>query len=95
MNSIEFTKIVGVLLTVALVVSLSNFIANEIFPRHHDEVRAYVVAAAEAEPAARGWEYVRGLDLPGNAARWGEEAAMKLAAKPVDQIGRASCRERV
>ena len=51
MNSIEFTKIVGVLLTVALVVSLSNFIANEIIPRHHDEVRAYVVAAAEAEPA--------------------------------------------
>ena len=49
MNSIEFTKIVGVLLTVALVVSLSNFIANEIIPRHHDEVRAYVVAAAEAE----------------------------------------------
>ncbi len=52
MNSIEFTKIVGVLLTVALVVSLSNFIANEIIPRHHDEVRAYVVAAAEADPAA-------------------------------------------
>ncbi len=49
MNSIEFTKIVGVLLTVALVVALSNFIANQIIPRHHDEVRAYVVAAA-AEP---------------------------------------------
>lgn len=51
MNSIEFTKIVGVLLTVALVVSLSNFIANQIIPRHHGEVRAYVVTAAEAEPA--------------------------------------------
>jgi len=51
MNSIEFTKIAGVLLTVALVVSLSNFIANQIIPRHHSEVRAYVVTAAEAEPA--------------------------------------------
>lgn len=36
------------------------------------------------EPAARGWEYVIGLDLPGNAARWGEEAVMKLGAKSVD-----------
>ena len=52
MNSVEFTKIFGVLLTVALVVSLSNFIANEIVPEHRDEVRAYVVAATEAEPEA-------------------------------------------
>ena len=50
MNSIEFIKIIGVLLTVALVVSLSNVIANEIFPEHREEVRAYVVAATEAEP---------------------------------------------
>ncbi len=49
MNSIEITKICGVLLSVALVVSLSNVIANEIFPKHKDEVRAYVVAAPEAE----------------------------------------------
>ncbi len=49
MNSTEFTKIIGVLLTVALVASLSNVIANEIFPEHRDEVRAYVVAT-EAEP---------------------------------------------
>ncbi len=49
MNSIEFTKIFGVLLAVALVVSLSNFIANAIIPEHRGEVRAYVVAA-EAEP---------------------------------------------
>ncbi len=50
MNSVEFNKIVGVLLTVALVVSLSNVIANEIIPKHRGEVRAYVVAATEAEP---------------------------------------------
>ncbi len=50
MNSIEITKICGVLLTVALVVSLSNVIANEIFPKHRVEVRATMVAAAEAQP---------------------------------------------
>ena len=50
MNSIEFTKIIGVLLTVALVVSLSNVIANEIFPKRRDEVRATMEAATEAGP---------------------------------------------
>ncbi len=39
---------------------------------------------AVAEPAGRGWEYVVGLDFPGNAARWAEEAVMKLTATPVD-----------
>lgn len=37
-----------------------------------------------AEPAGRGWEYVVGLDLPGNAGRWGEEAVMKLLAPSVE-----------
>lgn len=37
-----------------------------------------------ADPAGRGYEYVLGLDFPGNAARWGEEAVMKLSAKSVD-----------
>ena len=35
-------------------------------------------------PAGRGWEYVEASDLAGNAAKWGEEAAEKLTAKPVD-----------
>lgn len=39
---------------------------------------------AVVEPAARGWEYVLDLDLPGNAPRWGEEAAMKLSAARPD-----------
>ena len=39
---------------------------------------------AVAEPAGRGWEYVLGLDFPGNAGRWGEEAAMKLTAPSVE-----------
>lgn len=37
-----------------------------------------------ADPAGRGYEYVLGLDFPGNAARWGEEAVMKLSAKSVE-----------
>ncbi len=50
MNSIEITKICGVLLTVALVVSLSNVIANEMIPKHRGEVRTTMAAATEAEP---------------------------------------------
>ena len=39
---------------------------------------------AVTEPAGRGWEYVVGLDLPGNAPRWAEEALMKLRAPSVE-----------
>jgi TldD protein len=39
------------------------------------------------QPAGRGWEYVLEADVVGNAAKWGEEAAEKLTAKPVD-VGR-------
>ena len=35
-----------------------------------------------APPMGRGWEYVLGCDLPGNAQKWGEDAAAKLKAKP-------------
>ena len=38
-------------------------------------------------PMARGWEYVLQSDLAGSAKQWGEEAAAKLTAKPVD-VGR-------
>lgn len=37
-----------------------------------------------ADPAGRGWEYVVGLDLAGNAPRWAEEALMKLRAPSVE-----------
>ena len=40
-----------------------------------------------AAPAGRGYEYVTECDLPGNAGKWGEEAAQKLKAKPVE-VGR-------
>ena len=38
-------------------------------------------------PTARGWEFILESDLAGNAPRWGEEAAAKLTAKPVE-VGR-------
>lgn len=41
----------------------------------------------EAAPMGRGWKYILGCDLAGNARVWGEEAAQKLTAKPVD-VGR-------
>ena len=39
---------------------------------------------AVTEPSAAGWEYVLEQDLAGNAAKWGEEAVMKLSAAPVE-----------
>jgi TldD protein len=39
------------------------------------------------QPMARGWEYVLKSDLVGNSREWGEDAAAKLTAKPVD-VGR-------
>lgn len=35
-------------------------------------------------PRAHGWEYILESDLPGNAQKWGEEAAAKLSAKSVE-----------
>jgi len=40
-----------------------------------------------AQPMGRGWEYVLQCNLPGNAQKWGEEAAAKIKAKPVE-VGR-------
>jgi TldD protein len=39
---------------------------------------------AEAAPMGRGWEYVLQCDLIGNARKWGEQAAEKLTARPVE-----------
>ena len=39
---------------------------------------------AEVEPAGRGYEYIRGLELAASAGAWAEEAAMKLEAAPVE-----------
>ena len=36
------------------------------------------------QPAGRGYEHITEADIVGNARRWGEEAAQKLKAKPVE-----------
>ena len=41
----------------------------------------------ELAPRGSGWEYVTGLDMPGNAERWASMAAEKLSARSVD-VGR-------
>ena len=38
----------------------------------------------ELAPRGEGWEYIEGLDLPGNAERWASIAAEKLTAKRVE-----------
>ncbi len=43
--------------------------------------------SSTVQPAGRGWEYILAADLVGNARKWGEEAAEKLKAKPVE-VGR-------
>jgi TldD protein len=49
-----------------------------------DDGTDFQTRSAVVEPAGRGYEYVLGLDLPGNATRWAEEAAMKLSAVSVE-----------
>ena len=41
----------------------------------------------ELAPRGSGWEYVQGLNMPGNAERWASLAAEKLGAKSVE-VGR-------
>ncbi|MCC7052444.1 MAG: TldD/PmbA family protein [Gemmatimonadaceae bacterium] len=36
------------------------------------------------QPAGRGYEHITEADIVGNAQKWGEEAAQKLKAKPVE-----------
>jgi len=49
-----------------------------------DDGRDFQTRSAVVEPAGRGYEYVMGLELTGNAGRWAEEAAMKLHAAPIE-----------
>ena len=41
----------------------------------------------ELAPRGSGWEYITGLDMPGNAERWASLAVEKLSAKSVE-VGR-------
>jgi TldD protein len=40
--------------------------------------------AEELAPRGAGWEYIESLDMPGNAERWAQLAAEKLAARSVE-----------
>jgi TldD protein len=73
----------GTLTTQEIVRSWPNMNITAIAPDRSDfQSRGSVVA-----PMGRGWEYVVAADLVGNAMKWGEQAAAKLAAKPVE-VGR-------
>lgn len=73
----------GSVITQEIIRSWPVFAATAIAPDRSDfQTRSNVVA-----PAQRGWEYILQSDLPGNAYRWGEEAAQKLTARPVE-VGR-------
>ena len=59
------------------------FAATAVSPDFTDfQVRTNVI-----QPAGRGYEFIQAQNLVGNARKWGEEAAEKLKAKPVD-VGR-------
>jgi TldD protein len=73
----------GSVVAQTLIRSWPNFTATAIAPDRSDfQNRSNVV-----QPMGRGWEYVEECDLVGNAQRWGEEAAQKLTATPVE-VGR-------
>lgn len=76
-----------------LVATSAGSLINQTFYRINPSINITAISAdgsdfqtrgAVIEPAGRGYEYVMGLELSGNASRWAEEAAMKLEAKPVE-----------
>ncbi|HEX5580314.1 MAG TPA: TldD/PmbA family protein [Gemmatimonadaceae bacterium] len=73
----------GSVITQTVVRSWPVFAATAVAPDFSDFQTRTNVAA----PMGRGWEYVLSCDLVGNARKWGEEAAEKLSAKPVE-VGR-------
>ncbi len=73
----------GSVITQTVVRSWLPFTATAVSPDFTDfQSRGNVI-----QPMARGWEFIVGADPVGNARKWGEEAAEKLKAKPVD-VGR-------
>ncbi len=79
----HFASTVGSVITQTVVRSGPTMAITAVSPDHTDfQIRTNVAA-----PMGRGWEYVTETDLVGHARQWGEEAAAKLTAKPVD-VGR-------
>lgn len=73
----------GSFITQTVIRSWVPFTATAVSPDFSDfQSRGNVV-----QPAGRGWEYIVAANLVGNARQWGEEAAEKLKAKPVE-VGR-------
>ena len=73
----------GSFITQTVIRSWVPFTATAVSPDFSDfQSRGNIV-----QPAGRGWEFILAADLVGNARKWGEEAAEKLKAKPVD-VGR-------
>ena len=77
----QFASTEGSVIDQTLVRSWPLFSATAVAPDFSDfQTRQ----AAEAAPMGRGFEYVLQCDLVGNARKWGEQAAEKLKAKPVE-----------
>jgi len=77
----QFASTEGSVIDQTLVRSWPLFTATAVAPDFSDFQNRQ---AAEVAPMGRGYEYVVAADLPGRARKWGEEAAEKLKAKPVE-----------
>ncbi len=77
----QFASTEGSVIDQTLVRSWPLFTATAVAPDFSDFQSR---AANEVAPMGRGYEYVVAADLAGRARKWGEEAAEKLKAKPVE-----------
>ena len=77
----QFASTEGSVIDQTLVRSWPLFTATAVAPDFSDFQNRQGV---EAAPMGRGFEYVLGCDLVGNARKWAEQAAEKLTAKPVE-----------
>jgi TldD protein len=73
----------GSVITQTVIRSWVPFTATAVSPDFSD----FQSRSNTVQPAGRGWEFILAADLVGNARKWGEEAAEKLKAKPVE-VGR-------
>src|SRR5512146_3403127 len=73
----------GSFITQTVIRSWVPFTATAVSPDYSD----FQSRGNTVQPAGRGWEFILAAGLVGNARQWGDEAAEKLKAKPVD-VGR-------
>ncbi len=79
----EYANTDGTSTSQVIIRSWLPFTATAVAPDFSDfQSRGNVV-----QPAGRGYEYLLAQDVVGNARKWGDEAAQKLKAKPVE-VGR-------